>query len=184
VGFLLSGNREPLPAFAWAAVFLFLVVEEDLRVRRIPNWLTGSALVVAIGLATWTDGWSGGVTALLGAGLALAVLFPMFLLRGIGAGDVKARMVLGALWGPVHLFGSLLWILVAGGVLAIAIGAIHGLLAEIVRRWALALSVLLTTQRWIYSPQGPGSTEPVGVPFGLAIALGAMAYQYGGIPWL
>ena len=114
---LRSGNRSsvvrgvPSPTVWWAAAFLFLVVEEDLRRRRIPNWLTFPGLGIALAAATWAGGGSGLLAALLGAGLALAIFFPLFLLRCMGAGDAKALMVLGALWGPGTLLGGLWWMM-------------------------------------------------------------------------
>jgi prepilin peptidase CpaA len=175
--------HEPLPSLGWAAAFLFFVVEEDLRIRRIPNWLTLPALVVALGLGVWTGGWSGASTPFLGAAIAFAVLFPMFLWRGMGAGDVKALMVLGALWGPIHLLASLWWMLVVGGLIALAVAAVHGVLTDLVRRWALSLWASLVSLRWTYFAPPVKSRAPIGVPFGVAIALGAAAYQYSRLPW-
>ena len=119
-GFLWSAQESPLPATVWAAAFLFLAVEHDVRCLRIPNWLTGGGLAGALALAGATRGATGLTEALLGAVTALAVLFLPFLLRWLGAGDVKAMMVLGALWGGAYIlsfFGvSLAALRIAGGV--------------------------------------------------------------------
>ena len=47
---VLSSSHMPLPALPWAAAFLFLAIQQDVRGMRIPNWLTLPSLVVAIGL--------------------------------------------------------------------------------------------------------------------------------------
>lgn len=179
--FLWSATREPLPALGWAAAFLFLVVEEDVRSRRIPNWLTLPAIAIALLLALFSTGPSGAARSLLGAATAFAILFPVFCLRGMGAGDVKALMVLGALWGPIHLLGGLWWMVVAAGVMGIAIGAARGVLLEVFRRIALSFWASVAARRPVYL--GCGSSGAESVPFGPAIALGASAYQLWGLPW-
>ncbi len=73
----------------------------DFRTRKIPNWLTVPALVLGIGMHTVVAGWSGAIASLEGAGLALVVLLPLVLLRGLGAGDWKLMGAVGAFLGPL-----------------------------------------------------------------------------------
>jgi prepilin peptidase CpaA len=180
--FVGSRGEAPLPAFWWAAAFLFVVVEEDLRARRIPNWLTAPALAVALTLGFLHSGLPGGGIAALGAATAFAALFPVFLGRGMGAGDVKALMVLGALWGPLNVLGALWWMLLVGGALGLVVVLARGLLLDLGRGLALSLSASVAARRPILLLSG--APARCGVPFGLAMALGASAYQYWGIPWL
>ncbi len=57
--FLLAGEEGPLPAHWWAAAFLFLAVERDVREHRIPNWLTMPAFGLAVVHAAWVGGVAG-----------------------------------------------------------------------------------------------------------------------------
>ena len=61
----------------------------DIRFRRIPNWLVLTGLVLGLGLNTFLFRWPGARASLLGIGLAFLIYFPLYLLRGMGAGDVK-----------------------------------------------------------------------------------------------
>jgi prepilin peptidase CpaA len=73
----------------------------DLRSRRIPNWLCLAGLVagLVIHLATpWGGGWR---VVLYGFGAATLVYLPLYMLRAMGAGDVKLMMAAGALVGPI-----------------------------------------------------------------------------------
>jgi len=72
----------------------------DLRERRIPNWLTAPSLLVGLTLRAWLGGWRGALTSLEGAGLALVILLPLVLVRGLGAGDWKLMGAVGAFLGP------------------------------------------------------------------------------------
>ncbi len=71
----------------------------DWRTRRIPNWLTVSGAVVGLAANAVLRGWHGAVISLEGAGLALGLLLPLVLLRGLGAGDWKLMGAMGAVMG-------------------------------------------------------------------------------------
>jgi len=91
----------------------------DFRTRKIPNWLTVPALVLGIGMHTVVAGWSGAIASLEGAGLALVVLLPLVLLRGLGAGDWKLMGAVGAFLGPLMFLFVLLGSIFVSGLMAI-----------------------------------------------------------------
>jgi prepilin peptidase CpaA len=91
----------------------------DFRTRKIPNWLTLPALVLGSVVHTVAAGWSGAAASLEGAGLALAVLLPGVLLRGLGAGDWKLMGAIGALVGPLMFLFVLVGSLLVSGLMAI-----------------------------------------------------------------
>lgn len=182
-GFLWSAQETPLPATGWAAAFLFLVVESDVRSMRIPNWLTFGGLAAALALAGITRGNVGLVHALAGAGVALAVLFVPFAVRWLGAGDVKAMMVLAALWGREFVLPTLFWIFIAGGALALALVAARGELPDLCLRWGRSLWITLSTRKFTFFAPLPGSAAGGGLPFAVAIGIGASMHQLWGAPW-
>jgi prepilin peptidase CpaA len=87
----------------------------DWHTRRIPNWLTVSGFLVGVLANVLIYQWAGAKDSLAGSGLALALLFPLVLLRGIGAGDWKLMGALGAFLGPTRIL-LVLWgaVLLAG----------------------------------------------------------------------
>jgi prepilin peptidase CpaA len=180
---LWTAQEAPLPACSAAAAFLLLAVEQDVRRLRIPNWLTGPALLAALAFAGLTGGLAGLGSAALGAAAAFVLLFPAFCLRWLGAGDVKSVMALGALWGAAHLLPVLWWMVLAGGTLALAVLVLRGGLLDLLARWRDSARVTWATRRWTYFGPKPGSTAAGGVPFAVAMGLGAAAYQLWGMPW-
>ena len=112
----------------------------DLRSRRIPNVLTFGAAVAAF--VFW--GIAGGPSGLgfsLGGWLVGCVLFlPWFLLRGMGAGDVKLLAALGAWVGPSTALWLALYSAVAGGVFAVLVTLPSGYLGTMFRNvWGLLM---------------------------------------------
>jgi prepilin peptidase CpaA len=105
----------------------------DLRTRRIPNVLTFGAAVAGLVFHMVFEGWSGATTSLLGWLLGVALFFPMFALRGMGAGDVKLLGAVGAWLGPALVFWVALLTSVAGGVLGLLLALLHGYVGSALR---------------------------------------------------
>jgi prepilin peptidase CpaA len=74
-------------------------------------------------LATAVGGWATGV----------ALFLPFFLLRGMGAGDVKLLAALGAWLGPMQTIWLALFASMAGGVMALIVASSSGYLRSMVR---------------------------------------------------
>jgi len=84
----------------FVGILLTLACFTDLRTRRIPNVLTFSAAAGALLFHLATGGWSAAGSSLAGLFLGALLFFPMFALRGMGAGDVKLLAAIGAWLGP------------------------------------------------------------------------------------
>jgi prepilin peptidase CpaA len=109
----------------------------DLRTRRIPNVLTFGAAGVGLAFHAFFSG-SGPLTALAGWITGVLLFSPLFLLRGMGAGDLKLLGALGAWLGPLMAVRIGLWSALAGGVLALIVALAHGYAGQALRNvWLL-----------------------------------------------
>src|SRR5919206_2942519 len=144
----------PLLAAAVAGVAAWT----DLRWRRIPNWLTLGTAILGLAVNVALAGGPGALTALLGLGLGLALLLPFYVLRAVGAGDVKLLAALGAVLGPQALVSVALYGAVVGGLMSAVILLGRG-------RLTLTLNELVV-QRGL--PSRSGATAP----YAVAIASG------------
>jgi prepilin peptidase CpaA len=112
-------------ASAAALVLASIACWTDLRTRRIPNVLTFGAAAAGLAFHAFFSG-SGPLTALAGWITGVLIFAPLFLLRGMGAGDLKLLGALGAWLGPLMAFRIGLWSALAGGLLAIVVALAHG----------------------------------------------------------
>ena len=96
----------------------------DIRTRRIPNALTFGSAIVAVAFHALDAGTVRavpGAIAWSAAGCAVGFLLflPLFLLGGMGAGDVKLLAAMGAWLGPAAVCWVAIYGSVAGGVMAL-----------------------------------------------------------------
>jgi len=141
-----------LPLLGLAAL-LALAALIDLRERRIPNWLTGSAAAlypVYVLASPSAVAWPGAVGAALAVFLFGLILFGRNL---IGGGDVKliAAMTLWA--GLDHLALFALVTSLAGG--GLAIGSLW------YQRWHGVIGAHMAALGWNLATAGPPRHEPV-----------------------
>jgi len=166
---------EPVMAVALAAV-LVTAVWSDLRSSRIPNWLTFTAMGIALLGHVWLGGLQGALFSLAGLGAGLGLFVIPYVSKGIGAGDVKLMAAIGAIVGP---YGALL-----SGLLAIMVGGAYAV-GAMCYQWGFAT----TGRKLAYATQGAflvggmAWTQELTLPFrlryGLAVAGGTLLFELG-----
>ena len=158
----------PLP-FVVAALVASVALVTDVRRRRIPNWLTGSALLVGLAGHLVLGGVSGGLAALAGAGLGFGLLFPFYVLRlvgigrTVGAGDVKLLAALGAILGPVALLSAAIYGALVGGLQSVLILGKQGRLGLTVHQMLI--------MRTLPTPGGAKAPYAVAIAAGVYLAM-------------
>jgi prepilin peptidase CpaA len=148
----------------------------DLARRRIPNvlLLTGWTAALPLLLLCAQPG-----TALLGAlGGALCgllVFLPLYLLRGMAAGDVKLMATVGLFVGPYDALQVAVVTCCVGGVMAVAIMIGKGRFQHACSNVGDLLRPLWMRVRGIPAVIEPMRQASVGsMPYGLAIAIATM----------
>jgi prepilin peptidase CpaA len=112
----------------------------DVRTRRIPNRLTFPAAALGMMAATVAHGGPGALASAVGLVVGLGLFFPLFVLKGLGAGDVKLMGALGAWLGSSVVLGVAFYTALAGGVLAIVLMVRHRYGRQAVRNLWLLLT--------------------------------------------
>jgi len=165
-----------------AAAIAIVGAAQDVRGGRIPNWLTYSGILAALGIRILMMGWRGlgsGLLALLAGG---GIFFLLFLIGGMGGGDVKLMAAVGAWTGIPQIVAVLIAAAIAGGILAlgymIAGGRIRTTLLNTVELFRHHLTSGLRPHP-VLNIREPGMMR---LPYGLAIALGTL-YCVGSSFW-
>lgn len=94
-------------------------VVEDLTRRRISNWTWGVALASGMVLHMNQAGWRGAVNAGAGALVGFTVFLIFYLLKGMGAGDLKLMAGFGSLLGPSVILCAAWIAAVVGGLIGV-----------------------------------------------------------------
>ncbi len=166
----------------WSLFFVLLAVAvvSDLRERRVSNRVSGFLLLLGL-LASIVQGGAiptGLARSLGGVAIGMAIWFPMYLLRLVGAGDVKL-FAAGSAWigWQAALLGSL-----ATGLLGGVLG-----LVWLLHRLGLQAGILSIMQ----SLRAPNLLQltPLDrrerVPYALAIAGGlSCGWWWAMLPWI
>ncbi|WP_425615373.1 prepilin peptidase [Anatilimnocola sp. NA78] len=91
---------------ALVGAFVTAAAVTDYRTRKIPNWLTVPAAIVALVYHSFAPGGFGPLMALAGFGVGFVLLLLPWLLGGGGMGDVKLLAALGAWLGPQYILAA------------------------------------------------------------------------------
>ena len=173
--------------FGILCAFLLCASWIDVRSHRIPNWLVLGGAVLGVMLNTILPEGFGFISILPGAigfwkslaGLAvgLAILFPMYLLRAMGAGDVKLMAMVGAFLGPTAILGVILMTFIVGGVLSLLIVLRNGTMKRMSDnlQTMLLAGFIKTTLKELPTIE-PASVSAGKMPYAIAIASGTFIY--------
>jgi prepilin peptidase CpaA len=136
-------NAQRLLPLAPLLALLFWAAVEDLRTRRIRNWLTFTLILTGIlqsfiGHNTITPG-AAGLGLLVGFSLPLA----LFVLGAVGGGDVKLMAGVGAWLGPTAVFEVFCATALIGMAIVLTQALIQGRLKVLSRNTAvLAINLI------------------------------------------
>lgn len=171
----------PLSFFDWThlaalAAMLLAAMWHDTATRRIPNPLVLWGSLTALGLSMSPHGIGLG-SALAGGMVGFLGFLVFYLLRAVGAGDVKLAAATGLFVGHPDMLWVNLLILLAGGLLSLGWAWLTGQLGQTLRNLSTGL-----TQLWLRHQHGQSAVHtafPVSatrLPYALAIGAGTAVH--------
>lgn len=172
-------NLPPLGVNILLTVLILVAAIFDIRYRRIPNWLTVSGVVSGVALNSFLyQGLPGLQLSLAGLGVAFGCYLLLYLIRGMGAGDVKLMAAIGAMVGFRDWFGIFLVTAIIGGVVGLALVLIRGRLAKTLWNVGFILSELRQGRpAYVRNEElDVRSPKALGLPHGAVIAAGTLVF--------
>jgi prepilin peptidase CpaA len=170
--------------FDWRTGTLMLLLVgaaiSDYRVHRIPNWLvlSGALFGVICNTALAPSPYANILFPVAGFAVGLLLFLPLYLVRAMGAGDVKLLAMIGAFLGPGDTFRASLASMIVGGVLSILFVLMRGTARRMFHNLGSffqlgPLSVASGSKRNHRIEAGVSAGK---LPYGVAIAIGTIGY--------
>ena len=165
-----------------AIVLLLLAIATvfDIKSHRIPNWLVFSGALVGLAYHALSSYGMGAMASIQGLGVGLAAFMPLYLIRAMGAGDVKLMAMVGAYLGPASAFGAVLTVFIAGGVLSMAAAIRNRALPRLYENLRFIVADM-SMKMMVGGAAAQVDAVPVSagkLPYALAIAVGTAIHIY------
>ena len=168
--FIVVGSR----AFVLFAL-LIIATFTDIAYGRIYNWLVYPAIGLGLLLAGLSQLVDAGRPDIMESVMGLAIgaaVFGFFFLRGwMGAADVKLAAAIGAIGGLWFFLLAMVFITLAGFMIAVAIMIWSGRFGESMKNSL----VFFFRPGKLKQKMDAAGQQPVMIPYGLAMAIGTMA---------
>lgn len=174
-------NRDSF-LLSFALVLAIIAAIVDVQHHRIPNWLTYPGIVLGLGLRAVCFGWKGLASALEGCLIAGGIMLVFYVVRAMGAGDVKLMAALGSIVGPQHAVVVLLATAICGGLLGIVYAIYRGRIGSTLKNVGSVLRFHAWAGLQAHPDLNLDNPAALRMPYGLAIALG-MLYAFLAIWW-
>jgi len=155
----------------------------DVRSSRIPNRLTYTALASALLLRAAFLGLPGLKSGAVGMLVAGGLFLLLFVLGAMGGGDMKLMAAVGAWVGDAQVMRLILAAALAGGVLAIGRIIFRNMVGQTLRNIMQLIYYRVTSGLQPHPELNVQSSGSQRVPYGVAIAVGALTCASHAIWW-
>lgn len=165
-------------------LLLCIAAYRDYRSYCISNTLIISGTFLGLVLNISLPAGIGLFESIAGWSVGLLLLLPLYMLRVMGAGDIKLMAMAGTFIGPQAILISMFYVLIAGGILSICVAIHRGVLKHTLYN-VLAIPTKFIVN--LFTPKskrpshsflfsGVSNVAPVKIPYGIAIAIGTAIF--------
>ncbi|MDY4079307.1 MAG: prepilin peptidase [Clostridium sp.] len=143
----------------------------DLKENKIRNKYLLPSLILAFILSFAYDGLKGIKASIIGAIIPIVIFYVFYVMRALGAGDIKLYSVIGAIMGNKFLLYNILYTMIAGGIISIVLLIKNkNLISRLKTFFNYMISFFKTGLILEYSNNEKGAR----FPFGIAIFFGTL----------
>lgn len=118
------------------SMLLIAAAYYDVKKQKIPNTIILFGWGTALFSNFQRSGESGIFFCIMAAVITIAILFPLFIMQVMGAGDIKLLSVIGAVHGLSYLFRvAVIWLIFAGLLSAVVLIRKHMIKSRLHYLW-------------------------------------------------
>ncbi len=146
----------------------------DVFTRRIPNILTYGGIVIGVVFWTIMQGGRGFLTAMAGMFVGGGVFLLFYMVRAMGAGDVKLMAAVGSIAGPSKSVETIFACAIAGGLMAVGYMLYHHRTTGTVANVGKLLHFHVKHGVSTHPELNLSNPAAIRMPYGVAIATGCL----------
>lgn len=159
---------------------LILAVITDLNTLKIPNSLIVFGLIASLVCQCVAIEGAGALNWLVGVTAAFICFIPLYMLRGMAAGDVKLMMAVGGFLGYPLIIKAVICVFLSGGVLAIVYVLLKGRFKHLLQNMHMMWTnfYIKVTSGVSVADDDVMKNSAGRMPYALAIAVGTAVALY------
>lgn len=162
---------------------LVIAAISDYRSYRIPNWLTLGGIVFAVVYRSFSARTpvSGFLDASGGFLIGFGIMLPFYVMRVMGAGDVKLMAMVGAFLGIQDTLYAVLCTFIVGGVAAIGLALLKKTFVRMLINVRNVVQSMLVAASFGVKPDAQVSMvgQSIGrLPYGVSIGVGTIGFVF------
>lgn len=158
---------------------LVIALRSDIRSYKIKNIVTLTFIIIGMFTNTIAYGYEGFIDSSLGGIIPLLLLFILYALKMLGAGDIKLFSALGAVFGAKYIFEILAYSFIAGGIIALILVIVRKNAKDRIMHLYNYLKSLILTLRFIPYTEFDNKEDNGKFPFAYAVFFGTIVFILG-----
>ena len=165
-----------------SVLFFLLVIASisDYRTYKIPNWLTAGGIIFALIYSALVpfSRELGFLWALGGLMLGFLIMLPCYILRIMGAGDVKLMAMVGAFLGVDDCFHAIIYSFIVGGIAALGFALFNNAMMRMLQNVKNMTQTMMFSISAGFKPDVRiEASQSIGkLPYGICISIGTVVY--------
>ena len=163
-------------------ILLVIASFSDYATYKIPNWLTFGGMLFGLtynaAVPLSTNPHHAFLWAAQGLLIGLCIMLPLYVMKIMGAGDVKLMAMIGAFLGASDTLYVILFSFIIGGIAAIGFAIANQALTRMLVNIKNISQIFILTATSGFKPEATIEKEQsVGkLPYGICISIGATLY--------
>jgi len=145
---------------------------------KVPNWITFPMILTGWAYSFASGGWTGLGWSLLATFFGLALLYGIYMIGGMGAGDVKLLAGIGAWVHAEHTWNIFAATAIVGGIMALCMVAYTGAWRKHYAQFRMLISEFIEVRdpEALFQRAAERKPRMFLLPYGIPMTVAALGY--------